>query len=653
MKLSIIIVSYNVSAFLENCLKSVFRALDQMEHEVWVVDNHSVDNTVFMLRERFPDVKLIENHENVGFAVANNQAIRKATGEYVLLLNPDTIVSEDCFARCTGFMEEHPDCGALGVKMYDGSGAYLPESKRGFPTPFASFTKMTGLYRLFPKSGFWNQYYLGHLDEDETHEIDVLTGAFFFMRRSALNKVGGLDEDFFMYGEDIDLSFRIKEAGYRIFYLPTTSIIHFKGESTKKGSLDYVKTFYQAMIIFARKHFKGTRNRLMVRLLKIAIYFAGISSFLSGRIKGMIPMALDILLMAISILGVTYFWAVYYYQNPGHFDRNFYMINMPVYILTLAIALRLRGAYHRFVQWKPFFLGLFFGGVAILILYALFPLSLRSSRIVILLFLGSFLVAGSAFRLIYERLTENRAGNRKNRRVLFVGQVEEYNRIRELINRTNQNIQVVGALSVHEKYDHHIFLNHVSELQEVCQIYAIDEVIFSSDALDFSEITMWMTRLGADRDYKIASRQSWQIIGSASKDISGEFYGVDIAFKLNDPFVKRNKRLVDLFLAVLLSLISPVLLFSWKRPLQFYRNVFSIFKGKFSWVGYAMEDRYLSELPNLKPGVLQISVERQNAPGASSYIHNVNYLYARDYRVMFDVEHVFKHLSFLDQTITR
>ena len=214
MKLSVIIVNYNVRYFLEQALLSAQRALQGLEGEIWVVDNNSADDSVEMVRNKFPNVHLIANTQNTGFATANNQAIRACSGEYVLLLNPDTLVEENTFSTCLDFMEVHPEAGALGVKMLDGSGKYLPESKRGFPSPWVSFCKTIGLHYLFPKSPTFNQYYLGHLSPEETHPVEVLAGAFMFMRKAALDKAGLLDEAFFMYGEDIDLSYRIKKAGF-------------------------------------------------------------------------------------------------------------------------------------------------------------------------------------------------------------------------------------------------------------------------------------------------------------------------------------------------------------------------------------------------------------------------------------------------------
>ena len=267
MKLSVIIVNYNVKYFLEHCLYSVRNAIKGIDAEVFIVDNNSVDGSMQMLRSKFSDFILIENKENVGFAKANNQAIRLAKGEYILLLNPDTVVEEDTFLKCIDFMDEHRDCGGLGIKMIDGSGKILKESKRGFPTPWASFCKMSGLTSLFPHSKRYAQYYMGHLSYDETNEVDILAGAYMMMRKECLDKVGLLDEDFFMYGEDMDLSFRMLIDGMSNYYLPIP-IIHYKGECTKTESLNYVKIFYEAMHIFYRKHYPRSSwlNKIVVTI---------------------------------------------------------------------------------------------------------------------------------------------------------------------------------------------------------------------------------------------------------------------------------------------------------------------------------------------------------------------------------------------------
>ena len=254
MTLSVIIVNYNVKHYLNQCLESVCRASQGLQVEVFVVDNLSTDGSIPYLRERYPEVIFIENKENVGFARANNQAIRQSTGKYVLLLNPDTIVGEGTFVDFIQFMDAHPEAGGAGAYMLRTDGTFAPESRRGLPTPFVAFCKMSGLASLLPKSRVFGRYYMRYLDENEANEIEIISGAFMWLRREALDKAGLLDEDFFMYGEDIDLSYRIMKSGYKNYFLPSR-MLHYKGESTVKSSYRYVYTFYEAMRLFFRKHY--------------------------------------------------------------------------------------------------------------------------------------------------------------------------------------------------------------------------------------------------------------------------------------------------------------------------------------------------------------------------------------------------------------
>ena len=262
MKLSVVIVSYNVRSYLEQCLQSVQRALEGIEGEVFVVDNHSDDDSVVTVREKYPWVRLIENQENLGFSKANNQAIRQSQAEYVLLLNPDTVVAEDTLRGVLTFMDEHPKAGGAGVMMCYEDGSRAPESRRALPTPWVAALKMLG---------FTKRYYMSHLPWDQPCRIEVISGAFCLLRHEALKTIGLLDEDFFMYGEDIDLSYRLLKGGWENWYLPY-SIIHYKGKSTQKSDYRYVHVFYQAMLIFFQKHYSHLSMVYTVPV-KMAIYF--------------------------------------------------------------------------------------------------------------------------------------------------------------------------------------------------------------------------------------------------------------------------------------------------------------------------------------------------------------------------------------------
>lgn len=269
MELTVVIVNYRVKFFLEQTLASVHEATRGIDASVVVVDNNSGDDSITHCRQRFPGVAFVENNENVGFSKANNQAIMAAESDYTLILNPDTIITHKALAQCIEWMHSHSECGAIGVRMVDGNGVFLPESKRAFPTPWVSFCKIFGLSKLFPRSRVFARYHMRFLSDRESHKVDILSGAFMFCRTSLLQQIGGFDEDFFMYGEDIDLSYRICQAGFDNWFLPV-HIIHYKGESTKKDSMRYVKVFYDAMLIFYRKHFPRSRA-LLYPFIKLGV----------------------------------------------------------------------------------------------------------------------------------------------------------------------------------------------------------------------------------------------------------------------------------------------------------------------------------------------------------------------------------------------
>jgi len=352
IELSVIVVNYNVEHFLAQCLTSVQRAVAEAERhgyrcEVVVVDNRSVDGSCAMVRQRFPEVRLMALEENVGFARANNLAIRSTQGAYVLLLNPDTVVQEDTFRLTCAFADAHPRLGGCGVPMFDGNGRYLPESKRGLPTPWAACCKITGLYRLAPRSRRLNRYYLGHLSRSEDAEIEILSGAFMWMRREALDQVGLLDEAYFMYGEDIDLSWRLIQGGWENHYFTGTRIIHYKGESTKKGSLNYVLVFYRAMAIFARTHFAGREARVLLLAIQAAIVVRAALAVFSRLATRWGPPVVDL------VLGYAGLWGLltaYGRMAQIAYPAPLVGTSLAVYAAVWVAALAMRGAYDR--PWR-------------------------------------------------------------------------------------------------------------------------------------------------------------------------------------------------------------------------------------------------------------------------------------------------------------
>ncbi|HEU4788926.1 MAG TPA: glycosyltransferase family 2 protein [Flavobacterium sp.] len=282
MQLSVIILNYNVRYFLELCVLSVESALKNIDSEIIVVDNNSQDDSCDMIKTRFPNVKLIQNSKNVGYPKGNNIGVAEAKGEYVCILNPDTVVAEDTFEKVLEFAQKQKNLGIVGVKLIDGSGNFLPESKRGIPTPWVAFTKITSLYKLFPKSSFFNKYYAQHLSENQTGEVEILVGAFMVLKKELYEEVGGFDEDCFMYSDDIDLSYMVLQIEKKNYYFHETAVIHYKGESTIKDGT-YMKRFQEAMEFFYRKHFKV--SYLFSAFMKIGIVFFSVIKRIQGRAK--------------------------------------------------------------------------------------------------------------------------------------------------------------------------------------------------------------------------------------------------------------------------------------------------------------------------------------------------------------------------------
>lgn len=285
MQLSVIILNYNVRFFLELCLLSVESALQNIDSEIIVVDNNSSDESCEMIKSLFPNVRLIQNNRNLGFSKGNNIGAAQAKGEYICILNPDTVVAEDTFEKVLAFAKNKKDLGIIGVKLIDGTGNFLPESKRGIPTPWVSFTKILGLYKLFPKSAFFNKYYAQHISHNQTGEVEILVGAFMFLKKELYNAVGGFDENCFMYSDDIDLSYMVLQKGKNNYYFHETTVIHYKGESTSKDTV-YMKRFQEAMEFFYKKHFQV--SFLFSAFMKIGIVFFSLIKRIQGRPKAKI-----------------------------------------------------------------------------------------------------------------------------------------------------------------------------------------------------------------------------------------------------------------------------------------------------------------------------------------------------------------------------
>ncbi len=640
MHLSIIIVNYNVKYFLEQCLHSVYKSIADLSAEIIVVDNNSVDGSCQMIKDKFPGVTLIENNKNLGFSTANNQGIRIAKGRYILILNPDTILQEDTLQKCHSFMENHPKAGSMGVKMIDGKGNFLPESKRSLPKPMVAFYKIFGLSALFPKSKTFSRYHLGFLDKDKTHSIEILPGAFMFIRKSVLDEIGLLDESFFMYGEDIDLSYRIIKAGYENYYFPETTIIHYKGESTKKGSINYVIVFYKAMIIFARKHFSLKNARLFSFFINAAIYLRAIISILRRVFLTLIIPATDSVLTYLGFYFFKPFWEKYKFGVENYYPDEYLLLVVPAYIIVWLFFVYLSGGYEKRVSFFSLFKGIAFGSLLILFVYALLPENLRFSRALILL--GS-IWAGLSF-LISRMTVGQLIGNvrmifRKQRKnILIAGSVEEGDRVMSILSQVNIAPTIVGYVNWQSKWSGENYIGDISQLDEIIKINHVDEIVFCAKEIPSQEIIQTMLTLGdTPVEFKIAPPESLSVIGSSSINTAGELYVVHLNTLTNN-VVKRRKRIFDLTASLVLLLLSPYALFSVHKPLGYFRNIAYVLWGFRSWVGLAKtsieNDEFLS---NIRSGILSPLLTGKENTATDEAIKRLNLSYAKDYKVMNDV----------------
>jgi GT2 family glycosyltransferase len=643
--LSVIIVNYNVEYFLEQCLNSVVNALNGIDSEIFVVDNNSLDNSVEMVRTKFPTVKCIENKKNVGFSKANNQAIELSNSKYILLLNPDTVVEESTFVKVVDFMESHPDAGALGVRMVDGKGRFLPESKRGLPTPEVAFYKIFGLSRLFRKSPKFNRYHLGFLDEFKNHEVDILSGAFMLMRSDAIQKVGLLDETFFMYGEDIDLSYRIQLGGWKNYYCSDTTIIHYKGESTKKSSVNYVFVFYRAMVIFAEKHFSKNHAKSFSFLINLAIYFRAGLSIIKRLIYSIVPFLIDFSLILIGLFLLTNQWK----YHDVHFPDQVLWISLPLYTFSWLFFSWILGLYDK--ENRPFQLlkSIGTGTLLILVIYALLPKDWQFSRLYILLgasWVYFYLVLSRIYISLFKYGTFGLLKPEKS--FAIIGDLAEFNRVNEILQSngvTKIKVERISPTSVREENT----IGTIDQLDQIADNIHVDEFIFCAKNTEANKIIYWMSHLDPEKyDFKIAQPDTTFLIGSNSIESSGDLYILNL-HSISKSVNKRLKRIFDVFSSILLIGLSPLLIWGYKNKLVFLRNLIEVLFSKKSMIGYQFEnsnDNNTFVLPNLKKGIIPVCnwySKRSIVP-----TDKLNFMYARDYSPLIDMKILMLNIKKLD-----
>ncbi|HET6513297.1 MAG TPA: glycosyltransferase, partial [Candidatus Kapabacteria bacterium] len=528
MDISIVIVSYNVKEFLRGALKSVFHALDHgsLTGEVFVVDNNSEDDSVRMVREEFPQVKLHALKDNIGFGRANNIALREAKGDYLLILNPDTIVAEDTLDKMVEFMRAHPDAGMSGCKLLNGDGSFQLSCRRGFPTPWASFTKLFGLSAMFPNSKLFAQYNLTYLPVNETYEVDALGGAFMLLSRKGFELTGGFDEDYFMYGEDLDLCFQVKKAGLKVYYAPVTATIHFKGESTKRSSLNEVKVFYDAMHIFIKKNYGS--SAVFASLLRLGISMRSLLALVKKHRGALLLMMLDAIAVISGVLIASKVTIGEWFGLPDY-DYPAALIVPPIVVVSAlwfgkAYALENRRSTRKLV------------GAALISLVALSSLTyffkeFASSRSLVLATTGVYMALMVVLRYSMRLVDRIRFGGEHSakpalRPTLIVGTDPEAVRIAQLLGRSEivlrykvegfvaRELARVGeSISSNQK-----IVAATSTLSKYIREKRISEVIFASNALPYSEMLHLMQQVS---DQNPATIVNFNVVPSATDVILG------------------------------------------------------------------------------------------------------------------------------------
>ena len=572
MDLSVIIVSYNVKTYLDQCLRSVQRASENLKVEVIVIDNCSKDDTLKHIKNKFPWVHCIENKVNLGFGKANNIGAKKAIGDYVLYLNPDTVVGENNFKLALKQFNEHPNLGSLGCRMIDGKGNFLPESKRGFPTPLVAIYRLFGLARLFPKSKRWAGYYMGHIDESENAAVEIHCGAWMMLSRQALIKSVGFDEDFFMYGEDIDLSHRIGKFGFETRYFSDSPIIHYKGESTKHDSWAYVKNFHVAMDIFAKKHFTSGAKAFSI-LIRTGIYAKAFSSILKRWLELLVPLFLTAAIGYFLANEFTDYWETNHrYPQGGEYPRIYRQVILPTYLIIWTLSMFISGAYSINSSIFRYFTGFLLSTSVLLSSYALLPLDLRFSRILILisslLFFISFIIVKTFLKF---RSSEGVFG---------------------LVNETIAHVDRVDSKKLNSSSNYDI---SIDEIVEQCDYLRPTEIHFYPQNIDFHKIIKTMILL-RKRNLRYRMIYSSWTLGSDDYQRSSNH-----AFPaLLRPSLRRAKYLLSMLFTIFIIVTLPVCV-CFPRGREALKNLPAVLLRKKTWVGYIGNQS--SDLPFLKKGV--------------------------------------------------
>lgn len=646
LTLSVIIVSYNVKYFLEQCLYSVEKAMQGIAAEVIIVDNASQDNSVAYLQERFPSVYFIACQQNLGFAKACNLGLEAASGANILFLNPDTLLAEDTLSICLNFLNSHPEAGALGVRMIDGSGQFLRESKRSFPSPLTSFYKLTGLARLFPNSQRFGKYHLGYLTEHQNHEVDVLAGAFMLIPKAVLNEVGSFDETFFMYGEDVDLSYRIQKAGYKNYYVADTSIVHFKGESTKRGSLNYIKLFYQAMSLFVQKHYGGAKASLFTFCIQVAIGLRAAVTAVGKLIKWMGMPVIDAIQIFLCFWLVKGIWANYVRPDVPY-SNKLVGISFLVFTIMYLIVAYYSGLYNRYYRKGDLLRSTSMATLVILAVYSLLPEHLRFSRGILTFgaLLAFVILRISRWALVKAGFLQQQIDEHDKPYLLVAGTPAEYDNVKQFLNTHQLGDKVIGRVAV-ENNDESIAFTNINSVSSATLPLHATELIFCAGSLSYKDIVTQLPKIAANLRFRFHAAGSSSIVGSDSSGTSGEVLASGMHFKISQPAERRTKRLIDIVTSLAFLLTLPLHFLFVKRAGTFLFHCFQVLRGKRTWVGYGSP---AAGLPPLRKSILLPNGEVKSKANTirEDRLALIDHYYASDYDPMKDLWLIMKNYQLL------
>ena len=660
MRCSVIIVNYNVKDFLAQALRTIRKSFAYaqqrrpgLESEIFVVDNASEDGSVEMVQSQFPEVITIANKQNAGFARANNIALSRSTGDYILLINPDTLMQEDTIDVMLSAFENDPSIGMAGCKILNPDGTLQLACRRGFPTPWVAFTKISGLSSLFPQTKLFGKYNVTFRDPDKSYEVDAISGSFMMIRRTVFEQIGGLDETFFMYGEDLDWCYRIQQSGWKIFYIADTQIIHYKGESTRRSNIDEIRTFYKAMSVFVEKNI--SQSPFIKGLLNATIWMRALFAWTGRSVQGAVPALVDFLLLNISLVLAEYIWLGHIFHFPGYAYPA--IVIVPPLILIGIIGFTGGYSKHRLSVSRSIVAVV----VTVILISAItfFAKDFAFSRMVVIIFGALSLLLIPGWRLLV-RLFGRVPGlggmfKLSPKRTLIVG-INPFTSeiIKKLRKRIQDSYQIVGIIDasrhrIGEEVNGIPVIGSITNIDKVVSEQQISDVIFAPDTLSYGEILSVISQSN-DRsvNYKLIPTDMEVVIGKGTIDQLDEVPLIEIEYRINRPFNRFIKRIVDVGLGIILLIsIYPfrTLLFTRKRREDGHwsDSIPRIISGSMSFVGPPAHTLGENGAFLGKPGLTGLVQIQQSGELDASDIYNYNVYYAKNQSFFMDVEILLKN----------